>query len=107
MGNNSTQLSLLEAKRLSIIKWEAHVAAGGCCDSLPKEVLLLKGYCGFCERWRRNSTEFEITGCQPCELAQITGGCFSETSTYDYWCETSKLEYAQKMLDAIKSIETK
>ena len=100
------QLSLLEAIRLSIIKWEAHVAAGGYCEDrdLPKEVIHLKGYCGFCERWRRNSTKFETKGCQRCELAQIIGGCFLETSIYDYWCETMKLEYAQEILNAIKSI---
>ena len=44
------QLSLKEAKRLSLLKWEHIVKANG-AYCFPLECANLNCHCGFCERW--------------------------------------------------------
>ena len=106
LESNSHQLSLPEAIRLSIIKWECHVAAGGFCEEkdLPEEVKELKGYCGFCQRWR----VFEIypfSGCCMCEFAELAGRCTNGNFLYDNWCNTNSKQDAESILEIIKSIK--
>lgn len=95
------QLSLSEAKRLSILKWEAHVKAGGYCPDLPSELDNLLARCGFCERYLK----YEATNeeCVRCEFGKLAGICFNEGSLWYMW--NKDLETAQKILDIINSIE--
>jgi len=95
-----TQLSLKEAKRLSIIKWEAHVKAGGYCYPLPIELRNLKAGCGFCERWLKEATD--RSKCKNCEFGKLAGICFEPDSLFCKWNED--LETATEILNIIKSI---
>jgi len=96
------QLSLKKAKRLAIIKWEAHIKAGGCYENVPKEIILLTGHCGFCERWPRS------VGCDKCEFGKLAGTCYRTGSLFNNWLVgavvNKRLHYAQAILYAIKSI---
>ena len=90
-----TQLSLKEAKKLSIIKWEAHVRAGGYEENLPRELDDLWGDCGFCERWGE---------CKFCEFGNAAGVCTEDNSLYYIWFFNSSIQNAQNILEIIKSI---
>ena len=96
-----TQLSLKEAKRLSIIKWEAHVKAGGYELDLPEELYDLISDCGFCERWSGRD-EHRATKCRYCEFGESAGTCFEFGSLFRNW--NRSLKGAQQILDIIKSI---
>ena len=91
-----TQPSLKEAKRLSIIKWEAHVKAGGDEWHYPSEIRSLCCHCGFCERWNME--------CEQCEFGKIAGDCTKNSSLYSLWCYDRNIENAQSILNIIKSI---
>jgi len=93
-----TQLSLKEAKRLSIIKWEAHVKAGGYEPNLPKELAPLAASCGFCERWNNI--------CSGCEFGKLAGRCASwdKSDLFSIWYNKPNIENAQSILNIIKSI---
>jgi len=97
-----TQLSLKEAKRLSIIKWEAHVKAGGWEPNLPEELDCLMANCGFCDR------HFEAGeyNCNNCEFGKLAGSCFDSKSLFNKWTHEAENErkIAQAILDIIKSI---
>ena len=102
---NMTQLSLKEAKRLSIIKWEAHVKAGGECKQMPIETSFLKNRCGFCERYRDSDEDYGLA-CYDCEFGKLAGWCNNEDESdlYSIWCDRSNVENAQSILNIIKSI---
>ena len=99
-----TQLSLKEAKRLSIIKWEAHVKAGGFCVQLPVEIHKLRSKCGFCERWKDSTLKFGVN-CEKCEFAKVAGICESEDEKdlFSIWEIYDTVENAQAILNIIKS----
>jgi len=99
------QLSLAEAKRLSIIKWELIVENNGSPEiDYPEEVSVLIHDCGFCERWRPHKS-----GCEKCECAKVLGGACNSMGGRDLfaiWSKNQTKENAQAVLDAIKSINT-
>lgn len=90
------QLSFKEAKRLSIIKWEAHVKAGGDEWNLPLELRKLTCNCGFCERWNLD--------CLFCEFGKVAGYCTIDNSIYDIWQYDRTSHNAQLILNIIKSM---
>jgi len=91
-----TQLSLKEAKRLSIIKWESHVKAVGDEWHYPSEIRSLCCHCGFCERWNME--------CEQCEFGKIAGDCTEDNSIYNLWYCDRNIENDQAILEIIKSI---
>lgn len=99
------QLSLEEAKRLSILKWDAHVQSGGFCEhkDLPVAVQKLKSHCGFCQRWRIAET-YPFQGCTLCELGKITGRCTEDESLWSQWADKSSIQNATSILLAIKTL---
>jgi len=97
------QLSLAEAKRLSILKWECIIQNNGLQYPIkwPPEIKDLNCKCGFCERWDFPSED----SCTQCELALAMGvDCPDESSPYHIWSEASTKETAQAVLNMIKSI---
>jgi hypothetical protein len=104
----SEQLSLSEAIRLSLIKWEWKIK-----NPLKTHELLYKKYpeisflihsCGFCERYR--------CWCGKCELYKIIGACNKSDTVYDKYCSAVRLgnyseakQYATKIRDAILQIK--
>lgn len=108
------QLSLSEAKRLSLIKWNHIVNNNGYCNSLclPDEVINLAYQCGFCERHRKEDfqlEDFKYHQCDPCELGQIIGKCPLSNSLYNQYIDVEdndkeRLELAYRILQAIESI---
>jgi len=99
------QLSLSEAKRLSIKKWEMIVANGGKLEInvlIDSELRELICYCGFCHRHSYN--------CTPCELNQerfgstFCLGCKRINHPFMRWNMDNTTENAQAVLDLIKSI---
>jgi len=113
------QLSLKEAKRLSIIKWEAIING----DDLSKhpELDRLIYRCGFCERWLRNFLEKSIhddetqeVACSHCEFAKAMGYyCTDERSIFSKWCDMGFIDDESRnemtilemtILELIKSI---
>ena len=92
------QLSLSEAKRLSIKKWQLHVDAGGYSESVEndKELQILAN-CGFCERW-----EYD---CKKCEFGKIGGECSSINSLFNKWLLKHTKYRAGKILNVIKNLE--
>ena len=102
------QLSLVEAKRLSLIKWELIVENNGSSSiQYPEELLYLPYRCGFCKRWSEKGY-FGTKDCSRCECAKALKGICSEDqeSIYTKWQYRSTKENAQAVLDAIKSINT-
>jgi len=100
------QISLEEAKRLAILKWVAHVKAGGYNSHLIEELRKLEFHCGFCERWK-DQEEMMTPDCRKCEFGQLAGFCSDEHSLYDNWLhsEGDNLSLAKSILNIIKSIE--
>lgn len=107
------QLSFEEAKRLSIIKWEAHVNADGYKSSLPKELEVLDNDCGFCERTKQRTdyTNTNQKDCSICELAIANYPCSSRASLFSKWANSSWIpsphlkNKAEAVLDLIKSLK--
>lgn len=109
------QLSLKEAKRLSIIKWEIladeskTAASKGYDIRHHPELRNLTQYCGFCERhvaYIDDDGDTDVN-CTDCELAVVMGGsCNQLSSLYSIWNtkEDRSSEAAQRLLDVIKSI---
>ena len=93
------QLSLSEAKRLGIKKWQLQVDAGGYSDEVyeDKELKCLRGHCGFCERWK--------VKCKNCEFGKVAGICSYRGSLYDIWFNNTTKENAEKILNVIKNLE--
>lgn len=117
-----TQLSLAEAKRLSIIKWQMIVDNDGHPvkkHEFSPEVFNCLFQCGFCERWKHP----DGLDCRYCELGKVAGTCNDEGDyevTIDkiiytrepslyykwlYFSSDSHLKYAKQILEIIKSIE--
>lgn len=113
-----TEISIAEAKRLSIIKWEMIVKQNGDdkgTDEHP-ELKKLNNNCGFCERWRypTNKVGEYNTGsdCGKCEFAKAQGTYCSNDdipNVYTEWCDSDypsseSKQLAQQILDLIISI---
>lgn len=109
----NNQLSLKEAKRLSILKWEWIIQNGGDYvfhSELPDETLDLKFCCGFCERWKNPRANYGVD-CKLCEFQEKVGQCQVDDLLYNKW-EESRFEdqdlclgYAKQILEAIQSID--
>jgi hypothetical protein len=102
------QLSFEEAKRLSIIKWEATINQGGNLYKIPRGIRKLKHYCGFCERYKVVSNENLGEDCDRCEFGKVAGKCVLDNSLFDDWY-TSRYEdrthKAKIILECIKSLK--
>lgn len=106
-GNMIEQLSLKEAKELSILKWTLIVENNGENTGsivFHPDLKHLLGSCGFCERYK------QMNGCDLCEFGALAGICLIGNDLYGKWCNARKdskfqLHYAQQILDIIKSIE--
>ena len=101
------RLSFEEAKRLSIIKWEAIVNAKGVKCDLPKEVENLNGKCGFCERYNAQIGNYH-KNCTQCEFGKKAGICFKYESLFMAYSITdnNKLKVAKQILEIIKSLKS-
>ena len=101
------QLSFDEAKRLSIIKWEAIVNANGNKCDLPEEVENLNGKCGFCERYNAQIGNYH-KNCPQCEFGKSAGICFKTDSLFMRYSITdnNKLKAAKQILEIIKSLKS-
>jgi len=89
------QLSLKEAKRLSLIKWEDRKI--GIKDYT--EIGELRAHCGFCERYKN------YKNCRRCEFGKVAGiCCLDDGNLYSKWAKNRDSEGCQKIIDAIKSI---
>lgn len=99
-------LSFKEAKRLSIIKWEAIVNSNGIIKNLPIEVENLIAKCGFCERYNADSSNYQIN-CTQCEFGKKAGICFKQESLFMIYSTSSndKLRVAKLILEVIKSLK--
>lgn len=104
------RISLKEAKRLALIKWELIVANKGNSDiEEPEEIKYLIHSCGFCQRYRTGSGKYTRSECEKCECKKAFGGTcnsFHGLDLYSCWCDCQTTENAQAVLDAIKSIDT-
>lgn len=109
------QISLKEAVRLSLIKWEILAKEDERTYSQKyheishhPELMGISNNCGFCERHSIESVEVHDLDCHSCELGKIMGGiCKSSNSLYHLWNNYHKrsTEAAQKLVDVIKSIK--
>lgn len=105
--SKNEQMSLIEAKRLSLLKWESIIKNG----SIPTECSKLKFGCGFCERhsfqWPGDEEHYPY--CEECEFGDIAGVCTSEEGVYlQYIRAESSIErilLVQKIINLIKQIE--
>ena len=110
-------MSLYEAKRLSMIKWQMIVDNNGNklkYTDMPLEVRTLNSSCGFCAR--SNKKHFYVkniiiksnTVCDVCELGDLIGNCNQSNSIYYCWSKTNndeiRLDCAKQILEKIKSI---
>lgn len=102
------RLSVSEAKRLSLLKWEAIVRNEGrqlMKLERPEEIENLLNYCGFCERHRDGIS----VDCSSCEINMgYYNGCNNFSHHYFRWmlgCSDEKLAAAQAVLGLINSVE--
>lgn len=108
------QLSLSEAKRLSLIKWEAlrdnpELLYFEVIDTLPMEVKKLEASCGFCERWDK-SPVYSGNNCHLCEFGKKAGTCYHSNSLFRNFMDSqlhskAKTKIAQQIINVINSIE--
>lgn len=103
------QLSFEEAKRLSIIKWEAIVKNKGSYDerflnNIP-EIRDINAHCGFCERYDSKLGNYHVK-CSSCEYGNIAGNCYSSESLFMKYHNESynRLSNAKKILKVIKQL---
>jgi len=103
------QLSFEEAKRLSIIKWEAIIEQEGILINVPEEIKGLRSHCGFCQRHMIFNDPINDKNCINCELGKIAMPCTQENSVYDLWYQanrrTNKIQFAKQLLEVIKSLK--
>lgn len=105
------QLSFKEAKRLSIIKWEAHASHSNGYNPFIKHdhriEELLHG-CGFCERNKKDIDYSFEKDCDKCEFGKIAGKCNDDNSLFNNWMIVSsgilKIKFAKDILEVIKSL---
>ena len=102
------ELTLKEAKRLSILKWELIVNNKGCLGSIEdhNELKDLFNQCGFCEKYLDNSAN---PYCGECPLViEGIGWCDSDEHPFSQWSNEDEgfdQEKAQAVLDLIKSVK--
>ncbi len=96
------KLTKKEAKRLSILKWEFIIANGGSYekDELPTELLNIRSYCGFCEKYNKPKANGTY-GCGKCPLIVDAYTCFDTGHPFSVWDYEQTVENAQAMLDLI------
>jgi NMD protein affecting ribosome stability and mRNA decay len=100
------KLSLKEAKRLSIIKWEFIIKNGYPKDhEFPDELAGLSCHCDFCERSGYGIGNMNVELCNKCEFGKIAGRCPDEKSLLSRWAEKESPRLAKKILNLLKSIE--
>ena len=105
------QLSLKEAKRLSLLKWKS-VAREGDEEDTPDECKGILFNCGFCERWGYEDYSFRNISCPKCEFGKVAGECCIEGSLwnkydhFDYHHDTNGVkEVANNIILAISTID--
>jgi hypothetical protein len=109
------KLTKKQAIELSIKKWEYIVGRNGrvrCIDiisDLP-DLAELNNYCGLCEKYMNTSgAAFGVEKCIKCPLCISTQkrhhlGCNQPDHPFENWDNYETKEYAQAVLDLIKSI---
>lgn len=102
------QLSFEEAKRLSIIKWEATIEQGGDMYDIPLKIQPLKHYCGFCQRHKIINNDIYEKDCNNCEFGKVAGECVLGDSLFNNWFISNneyKVLKAKRILECIKSLK--
>lgn len=102
------KLTLKEAKRLSLLKWEFIVNNGGDFGlgkmiTEQPELKSLNNNCGFCERAAQ-----KFGGCQDksnCPLWVGNLACPDTGHPWDTWRDISTRENAEAVLDLIKAVK--
>ena len=104
-------ITLAEAKRLSLIKWNL-IVEGKDYENHPK-LKHIKYCCGFCERWKDigNCDDYvSDCGCDQCVFAHELGNiCYDDQGLFMRWhdCRSSKARKtkAKQILEHIKNIK--
>ena len=100
---NTMKLTHEEAKRLSILKWEAIVKNNGSSEHLPEILASLLSECGYCEKyrdkWNRNCGKcpLNLKG----NLTEFSMGCLVPGHPWNIWADNKTKENAQAVLDLI------
>lgn len=100
------KISFEEAKRLSILRWQAIVDH----NPVPEECKNITCFCGFCERHDFQLYNEINLECNDCEFGKAAGKCTNDDSLYGLWTllDEEDDEYktqSLKILDVIKSLE--
>jgi len=95
-----------EAKRLSLLKWQMIIDNNGRNNiNYPDELMELKAYCGYCEKYNTYTqyvSEAEHKYCQKCPIYFDNKHCMSKGHPYLYWGLYRTKKTAQKVYNLIK-----